>query len=153
MRARLLSWLPVAVWALLIYGSSTSSFGGAQTSRVIVPVLHLLLPGVEPETLDLIHEFIRKSVHFVNYFVLGALLYRALRGPNRGWALRWAVLAVLMAFSYAASDEYHQSFEAGRGPSAMDALLDTAGASAAQAILWVFLRPQEQIAPSQRTRS
>ena len=119
---------------------------------MIVPVLHWLLPAQPPETLDLIHEFMRKSVHFVNYFVLGLLLYRALRGQNKGWALRWALLAVLLAFTYAASDEYHQSFEAGRGPSALDALLDTSGASAAQVILWTFLRPREQIAPIEHIR-
>ena len=82
------------------------------------------------------------------------MLFRALRGQNKGWALRWALLAVLLAFTYASSDEYHQSFEAGRGPSAMDALLDTVGASAAQTVLWAFLRPRQQAAPaSQRAHS
>jgi VanZ family protein len=150
LRSRLLPWLPVVVWALLIYGSSTSRFASPETSRFIIPILHWLLPSAAPETLDLLHEFARKCVHFVNYFVLGLLLFRALRGPNRGWALRWALLAILLAFTYAASDEYHQSFEAGRGPSAMDALLDTAGASTAQAILWAFLRTRERLAPAER---
>ena len=152
MRFRLLSWLPVVLWALLIYGSSTSTFASPETSRIVVPLLRWLLPGASPGTLALLHEFARKSAHFVNYFVLGLLLFRALRGPNRGWSLRWALLAVLLAFTYAASDEYHQSFEAGRGPSAMDALLDTAGASTAQAILWAFLRTRERLAPAERAR-
>ena len=151
MRSFLLSWLPVAVWALFIYGSSTSTFASPQTSRVLIPVLHWLLPDAAPQTLDLIHEISRKSAHFVNYFVLGLLLFRALRGSNRGWGLRWALLAVLLAFSYAASDEYHQSFEAGRGPSAMDALLDTAGAATAQAAIWALLRLRDQSALAERT--
>jgi VanZ family protein len=152
LRVRLLSWLPVAVWALLIYGSSTSALASPQTSRILIPLLHWLLPGLAPDTLDLIHEFARKSVHFVNYFVLGLLLYRALRGPHKGWQRRWAVLAVLLAFAYAGSDEFHQSFEAGRGPSAMDALLDTAGASAAQVVMWAFLRRGERPAPGEQPR-
>ena len=110
------------------------------------------MPSLAPETLDLLHEFLRKCVHFVNYFILGTLLYRALRGQNKGWALRWALLAVLLAFSYAASDEYHQSFEAGRGSSAKDALLDTAGASTAQCVLWAFLRSRERSAPAEHAR-
>jgi VanZ family protein len=145
LRDRILSWLPVAIWAALIYGSSTSYFGTAQTSRVIVPILHWLAPQAAPYTLDVIHEILRKCAHFGNYFVLGALLYRALRGTNRGWHKRWAIFAVLLAFSYASSDEYHQSFEAGRGPSAMDALLDTTGAAAAQLVLWSYFRWREQI--------
>ena len=152
LRVRLLSWLPVVLWALLIYGSSTSSFASPQTSRILVPVLHWLLPGLAPQTLDLIHEFARKCVHFVNYFILGLLLFRALREPNKGWALRWALLAVLLAFTYAASDEYHQSFEAGRGASAMDALLDTAGAATAQALTWALLRRWQRPAPAERVR-
>jgi VanZ family protein len=135
---------------LFIYGTSTSAFASPETSRVLIPVLHWLLPEAAPQTLDLLHEFSRKSAHFVNYFVLGWLLFRALRGSRKGWALRWALLAVLLAFTYAASDEYHQSFEAGRGPSAMDALLDTAGAATAQAVTWAFLRLREQSALAER---
>jgi VanZ family protein len=146
----LLSWLPVAAWALVIYGTSTSVFNSSQTSRFIMPLLHFLLPAAQPEVLDLIHEFARKCVHFVNYFILGLLLFRALRGSNQGWARRWALLAVLLAFTYASSDEYHQSFEAGRGPSAMDALLDTTGAAAAQVATWAFLHRRERPAPPAR---
>ena len=140
---RLKSWLLVLLWAVLIYGSSSSDFGGEQTSRIVIPVLHFLLPSAEPETLDLMHEFIRKSAHFVNYGVLGALLFRALRAPHKGWAMRWAFWAVLIAGTYACSDEYHQSFEEGRGASAMDALLDTTGATAAQVVTWLFLKDRE----------
>ena len=149
MRKLILSWLPVALWAGLIFGSSTSQFGGAETSRVIVPVLHFIFPGASADTLDLLHEFVRKCAHFVNYFILGALLYRAVRGGNKGWQLRWALLAVFIAFAYASSDEYHQSFEAGRGPSARDALLDTFGASAAQCAIFLYLRPRGTRAASE----
>jgi len=150
LRNRLLSWVPVLVWALLIYGSSTSAFASPQTSRILVPLLHWLVPDASPQTLDLVHEFARKSVHFVNYFVLSLLLFRALRGANKGWSRRCALLAVLLAFAYASTDEFHQSFEAGRGASAMDALLDTAGAVAAQLVTWGFLRKWRQPAPAER---
>jgi VanZ family protein len=145
---RLRSWLPVLLWAVFIFGTSTASFGSPQTSRLILPVLRWLLPGADPATLDVLHELARKCVHFVNYFVLSFLLFRALRGANRGWALRWAGVALLIASVYAASDEYHQSFEAGRGPSAMDALLDISGALAAQIVTWIFTRGRKEPAPA-----
>jgi VanZ family protein len=150
LRTLLRSWLPVVLWASLIYFFSTSTFTSPQTSRILIPVLHWLLPGAAPQTLDLLHEIARKCAHFVNYFVLGLLLFRALRGPGKGWALRWALLAVLLAFGYAASDEYHQSFVAGRGSSAMDALLDTTGAATAQAVAWAFLQARQRAAPAER---
>jgi len=141
--SRLQSWLLVAIWCVVLFGASTSPFSGAQTSRVIIPVLHFLLPEAAPTTLDLLHEVIRKALHFMNYFILGILLFRAFRAPRAGWAFKWALWAVLFAAAYASSDEYHQSFEAGRGPSAMDALLDTFGASAAQVGIWLVLRQRQ----------
>jgi VanZ family protein len=39
--------------------------------------------------------------------------------------------SVLLCFVYACSDEWHQSFVAGRGPSFTDVLIDTAGAAVA----------------------
>ena len=145
---RVQSWLMVLLWALLIYNSSTSSFGSEETSRFVIPLLHFLLPAAEPTTLDLLHEIIRKCAHLVNYAILGVLLFRAIRAPHKGWAMRWAFWAVLIAGTYACSDEYHQSFEAGRGASAMDALLDTTGATAAQVATWLFLKDRGQSAPA-----
>ena len=146
--SRLRSWLPALAWALFIFGSSTASFSSPHTSRIILPLLRWLLPGSDEGTLDLLHEFARKCVHFANYFVLSLLLFRAVRAPHRGWAPRWAVLALLLASAYAASDEYHQSFAAGRGPSAWDALLDISGAATAQLVAWTFTRPRERSAPA-----
>jgi len=146
--SRLRPWLPVLAWALFIFGSSTASLSTPHTSRFLIPLLRWLLPGADPATLDLLHEFARKCIHFVNYFVLSLLLFRALRAPRRGWALRWAVLAVFMASAYAASDEFHQSFEAGRGSSARDALLDISGATTAQFVTWFFTRTGERPAPA-----
>jgi VanZ family protein len=145
---RLQSWLLVLFWALLIYGSSTSTFASPQTSRFFIPLMRFLLPGAAPATLDLLHEIARKSAHLIDYSMLGFLLFRALRAPHQGWALRWALWAVLIAGTYACSDEYHQSFEAGRGPSAMDALLDTTGATAAQVVTWLILKDRKQMAPA-----
>jgi VanZ family protein len=134
----------VLVWAFLIFGSSTATFASPQTSRFILPLLRWLLPVADATTLDLLHELARKCVHFLNYFVLSLLLFRAVRAPRRGWALRWAAIAVLTASAYAASDEFHQSFAEGRGPSAWDALIDISGAATAQLVTWFFSRPRER---------
>jgi VanZ family protein len=88
-------------------------------------------------------------MHFINHFVLSGLLFRAMRGQQPGWTLRWAAIAFSIAAGYAATDEYHQSFEAGRGASAMDALLDISGAAAAQLAVWIFTRLKLRTAPAQ----
>jgi VanZ family protein len=134
---RVKNWLPVVAWACLIPGLSTDAFSSEHTSAFIIPVLHWLLPRAGAETLELIHAIIRKMAHLTEYFIFSIFLLRGLRGRDRGWKLRWAIWAVVIAAGYAALDEFHQSFVPSRTASPWDALLDTAGASAAQVVLWL----------------
>ena len=142
---RLKQWLPAILWALMISGVSTDAFSSAHTSTVIIPVLHWLLPRADPETLERIHNFVRKSAHFTEYFIFSLLLFRGVRGKNRGWQLRWALWAFLIAAGYSAFDEFHQSFVPSRTASPWDSLLDTTGAGTAQIVLglWSWLRRQK----------
>jgi VanZ family protein len=68
----------------------------------------------------------RKFVHASEYALLCFLWWRALRtrlGATRALACAWAVAAL-----YAASDEYHQTFVAGRHASWVDVAIDSMGA-------------------------
>lgn len=91
-------WLPVAAWAALIFALSS------------VPDL-----GTGLGTWDLV---LRKLAHTGEYAVLGALLLRALRNP---------LPAAALAVAYAASDELHQHFVAGRRGRPLDVAIDTVG--------------------------
>jgi VanZ family protein len=131
-------WLPAAAWAVLIFSASTGTFKSDNTSRFILPFLRWLLPHAQLATLELLHLFIRKSAHFAEYFIFSVLVFRAVRGPQRGWELRWALLAVAIVAVYSASDEFHQWFVPGRTASPWDSLLDTFGAVVAQIAVWVW---------------
>jgi VanZ family protein len=128
-------WLPALAWACLISILSTDTFSSEHTSRFIIPALHWLFPHAGAETLELLHAVIRKSAHLTEYFILGLLLYRALRGNDRGWKLKWALSAIVIAATYASLDEFHQSFVPSRTASPWDALIDTVGASIAQIVV------------------
>ena len=91
-------WLPVVVWALLIF--VLSGIPGLATG---VGVWHLVL---------------RKVAHAVVFGILGALAYRALRHEAG---------AIVAASAYAASDELHQALVPGRVGSPLDWLIDTGG--------------------------
>jgi VanZ family protein len=127
-------WLPVLLWAGLIFAFSTNSFAGERTAGFIVPLLSALFPNAGPRDLLALHYAVRKLGHFSEYFVLSLLLYRALRGGER-WSPRAAALALLLASLYAASDEVHQLFVPGRTGSAADTLIDVSGAAAGQGML------------------
>lgn len=132
------NWLPAVAWAGVISSLSTDIFSSEHTSRFIIPVLRWLFPHWSNDTLELMHGIIRKSAHVTEYFIFSIFLLRAIRGKNREWTLRWAVWAVVIAAGYAALDEFHQSFVPSRTASPWDALIDTVGASAAQAVLWLW---------------
>ena len=91
-------WLPVVVWAGLIFALSS------------IPDL-----GTGLGTWDLV---LRKVAHAAEFAVLGLLLLRALGRE---------VAALTLGIAYAASDELHQHFVPGRQGSVLDVLLDSVG--------------------------
>lgn len=66
-----------------------------------------------------------KVVHFAVYGLLGVLIRRLGRGA------RFALISVLLASAYGASDEWHQSFVPGRAAELADWVADTLGAAVA----------------------
>lgn len=111
-----------------IFWMSSGDFSEENTSRFIVPLLHLLSPGLSADHTDLIHKILRKSAHVFEYFVLGILLFHDFRGSSsQPWRLRWSIHAVILVVLYAVSDEFHQSFIASRTASLADVGIDSAG--------------------------
>ena len=133
-------WSPAILWATAIWFFSTASFSASATSRILIPLLHWLLPQASRETLELLHGLIRKAAHFVEFFIFSLLVLRGIRGERRGWKVAWGLATVLIAAGYAALDEVHQAFVPGRTASPMDSLLDTCGAASAQLLAWVRAR-------------
>jgi len=74
---------------------------------------------------------VKKSSHLAGYGLLGAAYLRGL-AASRGArpTPQQALLAVCLAGLYGATDEFHQSFVAGRGAGPVDVLIDTLGAVA-----------------------
>lgn len=142
---RVKAWLPAILWAGVISSLSTDTFSAEHTSVIIVPILQWLFPHASHATIEALHGLIRKSAHLTEYFIFSILLVRGLRGPERGWMLRWAIWAVAIAAGYAALDEFHQSFVPSRTASPWDALLDSVGATAAQVFLWIWYLPERKV--------
>jgi VanZ family protein len=110
-RTRVFSlWLPVIGWAAVIFALSS--------------VPHLA-SGLG--TWDYV---VRKCAHVLEYAVLGALLLRAVGRE---------VPAFLGALAYAASDELHQHFVAGRHSSPIDLAIDAVGITLGL-LLWLRIR-------------
>jgi VanZ family protein len=118
-RVRLmLAWLPAVAWAGVIFALSAT------------PNLRV----AESEVVDLI---VRKAGHMAEFGILALLAWRGFSTAR----LRGAVLLSLaLTAAYAGSDEFHQSFVAGRHASPVDVGIDSAGALVALLALVAWLR-------------
>ena len=91
-------WLPVIIWAAVIFAFSS------------IPSLGTGL-GVWDTVL-------RKGAHMTEYAILGFLLLRAMGRE---------LPALALGIGYAITDEIHQHFVSGRHASPIDVLIDTIG--------------------------
>ncbi len=133
-------WLPVVLWMILIFGGSTNLGAPKNTSRIIGPFLHWLVPDISDQAIDRVQFAVRKSGHMAEYAILSLLLWRARRNisniPAKGWRWSDARFAILLSATYAVTDEFHQSFVSTRQASVLDVLIDTSGAAVGVIVLW-----------------
>jgi VanZ family protein len=137
------TWIAALLWIGLIATESTDSFSSEHTSRFLYPLLHFLI-GLDLARFEVLHHYIRKSGHFVGYFALSFLLFRAWRATLHlpwapRWALRWATIAFFMSVLVASLDEWHQTFIPSRTGTFSDVVLDSCAAFAAQVLIFLFL--------------
>ncbi|ERI91701.1 VanZ-like protein [Clostridiales bacterium oral taxon 876 str. F0540] len=136
MKRKNIKWLLVVVWMIVIFVfSSMNGDSSDEKSKFVIYIFNLLglnLDGIFGTLADFI---VRKCAHFTEYFILYMLLYNALRENfNFKKALLFSIIGV---FLYASSDEFHQSFVPGRGPSFRDVCIDTSGGLLASVILYL----------------
>lgn len=123
-------------WACLIFYLSTVGFGASFTKWLLYLILDLLRVTVSAHTFDVLHLCLRKLAHMTEYSIFCLLLYASfLDADDFEWRPRLALRSVVIAAVYSLSDEYHQSFVAGRTPSIVDCGIDTVGASLATLIV------------------
>ena len=82
---------------------------------------------------------VKKLAHVITYGLLGIAYLHGL-APGQRPTLRLAIAAALMAAAYGATDEFHQSFVAGRGAGPADVAIDTLGAMGGLALQWLLAR-------------
>ena len=146
------TWWPALAWAVVISGFSTGVFTAEHTSRIIIPILHWLLPHTPLHTLNRIHHIIRKCAHFTEYFILSLLILRGIRAGRPGSRFAWALAAIAIVACYASLDELHQHFVPGRTAAVGDVLIDTTGGIAAQLVaaglmVWGHFRQKRKQKP------
>ena len=126
--------------AIFAFSSFNGNDSGAQSGFFSNMIAKTFVKGFagysateKAETVAKISLFVRKAAHFTEFAALGAAVFvhvaltdRAKKGSLR--MLRAALIALPFSVLYAASDEVHQLFVAGRAGVFTDVLIDSAGA-------------------------
>ena len=129
------AWAWCAAWMVFIFMMSAmpgdvsgeqSGFVTEMIEKALTFVFGAQTAGWIP--VDALELVVRKCAHMGEYAVLFWLWAHAL---GLSGAKRPAITALAVCAAYAASDEFHQCFSDGRGPSPVDVIIDTAGASIA----------------------
>lgn len=151
----LLSLLLVIAVMVMIYcfSAQTGTESGAMSGQITRWVLNLVVPGFgdfSPEKQETIRSAVsfavRKLAHFSEYALLGFALMLHIAQIEKKIAVRLPWLwSWVVGTLYAASDEFHQGFVAGRGPSVRDVMIDSAGVLAGTLLLlWILLSKKKK---------
>ena len=133
----------VILWMLLIF--SFSSQTGKQSTKTSDAFVNRIVNITEKfpqksynkknvkNTRRVIEIIIRKSAHFLEYFILAILVYLMFKEYNIPKIYLFTVLFCLM---YAISDEIHQLFIDKRSGQVIDVCIDTLGAILSTIIMY-----------------
>jgi VanZ family protein len=140
-------WLPSIIWLAIITLESTNIGSSDHTARLLYPIFAFLF-GLDPARFAIWHALMRKTGHFVGYFILSVLLFRSWRATfprlSTRWCLQWAAVAFLSTALVASFDEWHQSFLPSRTGTFRDVVLDSSAAVVAQIVLFIALKARNR---------
>ncbi|MGL4945175.1 MAG: VanZ family protein [Fusobacteriaceae bacterium] len=127
---RIFKFLTLCIMILIFWFSHQDASSSTKQSGAIEKVVEVVL-GEHKDKIN-----VRKNAHFFIYLALGgsAFLSRSRRGKKE-------MLEVLgFVGLYAMSDEFHQSFVPGRGPSVFDVMIDGCGGTLGILISKTYLK-------------
>ena len=114
--------------------------------NLVIPDFESLAPEKQENILSTVGFLVRKLAHFSEYALLGfSLMLHITRVQKKitvrlPWLWAWGIGTL-----YAATDEFHQGFVAGRGPSVVDVTIDSAGVIAGLLLMIWILKKRTKI--------
>lgn len=123
-------WLVAAItWMVIIFFfTQLPYFTGDNTASAIHKLFflekhHILKQNGKFPLIDELNFIIRKATHLTVFGILSFLLLKSLGNYRFSYLLAW-----VLTFFYAMTDEWHQSFVPNRTSSFKDVLIDATGA-------------------------
>ncbi len=146
---RIILILLILFWMTTIFGFSAENGEQSQSlsDQITAKVIRIIKPDYDSlstedrqQFFESTSFFVRKTGHFGEYGILGFLIsgllvtFETIRSVRKG-RIFTACITTGLCMVYAMTDEFHQSFVAGRSPKVMDVFIDTAGGLTAALVL------------------
>lgn len=134
-------FLSIIMLCIFFFSSQVSSVSSKSSNKITqtgIKVVNKIGGSTEKNIKKIsnhidIRTLVRKSAHFIEFFLLGLLIINVLKDYFK---ISWKIIliALFLCILYACSDEIHQLFVPGRTSRIFDILIDTSGS-----ILGIFL--------------
>jgi VanZ family protein len=136
MKKKTFWWVLVVLWCIMIfYQSSKPAVISSGESGFITKAVNEFFANVFGADKIVLEDGItRKTAHFLEYMVLAALLFNALKNKN---LFRTLILSIVIVLCYSISDEIHQHFIPGRAMRIFDVCVDLSGIVTGAGILYL----------------
>ena len=138
----IINWTLVIIWASVIFfmSSMDTNESNSKSKTVINDIVEksvettneLGITNKQPsesnkkKVIDKLNQPLRKVAHASEYFIFTILILIALKNSGVKGNKRF-IIALVICFIYACTDEYHQTFVNGRTGQFSDTLIDTFG--------------------------
>lgn len=124
----------VVIWMAVIFVFSATP--AEESDKQSKGIIYIIAEKIENksaeqiENIDSLNHLIRKFAHGSVYFVLCMLIMNLiLQIKDKNYKFTYVLVAILISFLYACTDEFHQVFVDGRAGRFTDILIDTLGAT------------------------
>lgn len=151
---RISSFVLLIFWCVLIFlfSAQNAEKSSNTSSGIVIKIVETLYPEFEnfstekQESITNTLTFaVRKTAHFSEYFVLGALAFTVVVTFTRYKLFVRNLCAVLFCALYSISDEIHQYFVPGRACRLFDMFVDVSGSFIAVMLLTVIVLKNKKI--------
>ncbi|MBY6037120.1 VanZ family protein [Fictibacillus nanhaiensis] len=156
MKKFLVYWLPVLIWASIIFYASSQPYEKQDlrptiSNHIDLEIVETLFSSINIRyageeisvnklgAAHFIEFFVRKAAHFLVYFGLGILIFRALNAHVLNKRLTF-ITSWVLTLVYAISDEIHQGFTPNRSPHVEDVIIDSVGGLIGISIIVLFYK-------------
>lgn len=134
----IISWMLV----IFLFSSQNGDSSSGSSKKIVNAIINIFVRNFDSYSLERqasimskLSFFVRKGAHMTEYAILAILVFFFLTDNLK--IFRY-LIPVLVCFIYACTDEFHQSFVSGRGPSFKDVMIDTLGSILIIVCLFVF---------------